>query len=59
MMYRIVPLSWTVSAAVVQFALGKPVPTCGLNPVEGEGQYIMTVFVLVRLMPKNGWPIRP
>ncbi len=48
MMHRIVPLSAGHTTTLLQFIVPMPfVFCCGLNPVEGDGQETIAVFVLV------------
>lgn len=54
MMNLIVTLSLTVSAGVSQFVAARFMVTCKLKPVEGEGQYICAVFVVVSLILNTG-----
>ena len=56
MMNLMVPSSVTLSAGVTQFVVARLAFICKLQPVEGEGQYTIAVFVVVSLMLKTGAP---
>ncbi len=55
-MYLIVPLSLTVSGAATQADVVRLVVCCKFQPVEGDGQETMAVFVIVIEMVSAGAP---